>query len=146
MMRRLALAAVVLLAAPATALEIHIGGVDAETQYTGAGVTGAGASQAGVLTFYDALNGMNSPDFGVVDSEDLAGFDLIGGIVGFEAILSATGNDGNPFDPATDNLRKARFVGTGGSELSPGVTHGQEAEAGEHHHQQHHQQHDQPGL
>jgi hypothetical protein len=107
---------------PAAAANIHIGGIDAETQYTGAGVTGPYMGQAGILTFDDSTNGMNAPEPGVVDSEDLAGFDLIGGKVGFEAILSATGNDGNPFDPAADNMRKARFIGTGGSEfwiLSP---------------------------
>lgn len=114
------LGVLLLLAAPATAANIHIGGIDAETQYTGAGLL---LPDAGILTFYDSLNGMSAPEFGVVDSEDLPGLDLIiGGKVGFEAILSATGNDGDPFDPATGNLRKGRFEGTGGSEfwiLSP---------------------------
>jgi hypothetical protein len=112
----LALLAAALLATtpPATAAEIHIGGIDAESQYTGAGLS---VADAGIFTFDDSLNGMNDPQFGLVDSEDLAGFDLIGARAGFEAILSATGDDGNPFDPATGNLGKARFVGTGGMEL-----------------------------
>jgi hypothetical protein len=111
------LAAVLLIAAPTAAATIHIGGVDVETQYTGAGVTGAHSDQAGILTFDDALNGMNSPELGVVDSEDLAGFDLIGARVGFEAILSAMGNNGQPFNAAIDNMRNARFVGTAGADL-----------------------------
>jgi len=99
---------------PSTASEIHIGGIDVESQYTGAGL---GVPEAGIFTFDDSLNGMNDPELGEVDSEDLAGFDLIGARVGFEAMLSTTGNDGNPFDPATGNLRKARFVGTGGMDM-----------------------------
>ncbi len=100
---------------PAAAAEIHIGGIDAETQYTGAGLP---VGDAGILTFWDEFNANNDAELGVVDSEDLAGFDLIGGKVGFEAILSATGNTGNPFDPATTNVRRGRFEGTGGSEFT----------------------------
>jgi hypothetical protein len=103
-----------LIAAPATAAFIQIGGIDAESQYTGAG---SGSPDAGIFTFFDSFNSTNDPEFGVVDSENLAGFDLIGGRVGFEAILSATGNNGLTFNPATDNVRRARFVGTGGSEF-----------------------------
>jgi hypothetical protein len=95
--------------APAQAISLHIGGVDAESQYTGAGT---GNADAGILTFDDSLNAMNDPEPGVVTSSDIAA--LIGKSVAFEVILGPTKPNGNPFDPAIDNVKKARFLGTGG--------------------------------
>ena len=92
----------------ASAAEIRIGGFDAETQYTGAGTT---SGSAGVLTFYDVVNGYNDAEFGEVDSVDPSGSPLdalLTGKIWFEAML-----DTNGFDPATDNIRLAQFIGTG---------------------------------
>jgi hypothetical protein len=98
-----------LFAAPtAEAAVISMGGIDIESQYTGAGTA---STDAGILTFDDALNGMNDAEFGLVSTSDIAA--LVGKSVDFEVILSANQPNGDPFDPASDNIRNARFLGTG---------------------------------
>jgi hypothetical protein len=97
-----------LVAAPtAGAAVITIGGIDTESQYTGAGTPSA---DAGILTFDDQLNGMNVAEPGVVTSSDIAA--LVGKSVAFEVILGATQQNGDPFDPVTSSVRQARFLGT----------------------------------
>ena len=110
----------VLFAAPATASIITITGADEDSQYVGAGT---GDPLAGLMTFT-----LDGDDSGFVSAVDGAG-DLTG--TGFDpANISATevrawfsvelgpnqnpspGN-GGPFDPATDNVNKARFLGNG---------------------------------
>ncbi len=56
-----------LLASPAGALEIFLGGIDAESQYTG---VATGQPGAGVLTFFDSANG-GGPNHGVSTSCDV---------------------------------------------------------------------------
>jgi hypothetical protein len=102
-----------LLVAPAAgAFEIQIGGTDIETPYTGAGT---GSGQAGILTFDDPLNEFNDSTPGVVTTSDIGA--LLGKSVAFEVILGPDRPNGNPFNPATDNLKQARFLGTGGFEF-----------------------------
>ena len=107
-----AAACVFALPSVASALLFHIGGTDAESQYTGAGT---GHADAGILTFDDSLNGNNNPEPGVVTSSDIAAF--LGLSVAFEVVLGPDRRIGGAFDPATDNLKLARFVGTGGNEF-----------------------------
>jgi hypothetical protein len=89
-------------ATPAFALGIHIGGIDAETQYNRPGAPVA----AGVLTFDDEFNGFNDAEPGVVTSSDLAA--LLGADVNLEVALDTSG-----FDPVTGDVRNAVFIGTG---------------------------------
>jgi hypothetical protein len=112
--RALLAALVVWLAATPTAgaAVISMGGIDTESQYTGAGT---GSGDAGILTFDDALNGMNAAEPGVVTTSDIAA--LIGKSVAFEVILAATQPNGDPFNPLTDNVKNARFLGTGPSDF-----------------------------
>ena len=92
------MAGVLLLAAPAASLSVQIGGVDSETQYT---------ASNGVLTFFDAFNGFNQPEHGVIDTSfQVPAFQ--GKLVMFEAMLDTTS-----FNPATDDVRNAVFIGTG---------------------------------
>ncbi len=97
---------------PARAMPIHIGGTDTISTYTGAGLA---APDAGVLTFDDA----SGP--GLVTTDDQAiGLQTTGenqDTVSFEAILSPLQQNGNPFDPATTNIKRAVFEGTGGHEF-----------------------------
>ncbi len=86
----------------ASALGIHIGGVDTESQYNRPGAPVA----AGVLTFDDEFNGFNAAEPGVVTSSDLAA--LLGADVNLEVAL-----DTSSFDPVTGDVRNAVFVGTG---------------------------------
>jgi hypothetical protein len=94
--------------APALASSIQVGGTDAETQYTYDGNT-----DTGILTFYDAFNGFNLPENGVVTSSvQVPG--LIGKDVMFEVML-----DTSSFNATTGDVRDARFIGTGaGPELT----------------------------
>lgn len=99
----------------ASASALSIGGIDSNTQFTGAGLA---VADAGILTFDDQFNSTNLPELGVVTSEDIPGFDLTNARVGFEALLSGTQRNGTDvFDPASTNINRARFVGTGGGEL-----------------------------
>lgn len=119
-------AAMLLVGAPAHAALIFIGGNDANSQFTGAGVT---SPEAGVLTFDDTFNSTNVPELGVVTScENDAGaacadfgLDILSSgvpTVNFAAVLSATQENGiDPFDPATDNINKASFVGMAGPDF-----------------------------
>jgi hypothetical protein len=89
------------LAAPAGAAPVAIGGVDARSQYTySAGV--------GIYTFDDTATSLP----GTVTTESgIAG--LIGGRITLEIKL-----DTASFNPATDGVLNARFIGTGpGSEI-----------------------------
>jgi hypothetical protein len=112
------LAAVLLIAVPAAALEIHIGGVDANSQYTG--FVGA-PTGAGIFTFDDQFNQMNTPELGRVTSYDLPALNLIQGPnqakVNFEAILGPVSQQGLNFNPATDNVKQAIFLGTSGTDF-----------------------------
>jgi hypothetical protein len=123
--RRLGLLAVALLiAAPAAALEIHIGGIDANSQYTGFKTAESPPSPgaAGVLTFDDQFNQMNTPELGSVTSYDLPALNLIQGAnlaaVDFEAILGPISQQGVNFNPATDNVKQAIFLGTMGPDFT----------------------------
>ncbi|MCG8588431.1 MAG: hypothetical protein MJE66_04000 [Proteobacteria bacterium] len=96
-----------LLALPAAGATIRFGGVDAQSQYTG--FSGPpGPDTPGVFTFNDTVNGANpGPEPGTVTTEEnIAG--LVGGRINLELFL-----DTSSYDPATDSLLDARFVGTG---------------------------------
>jgi len=99
----LALTGLLALAAssPAAAAPIALGGVDARSEYT----YNAG-TDVGVYTFADTLTG----EAGTVTTADLGGF--IGGRITLELLLDTTG-----FDPTTDNMLDAQFIGTGGNEI-----------------------------
>lgn len=101
------LAAAVLLSA-GLAHAIAIGGVDAQSQYSGYTPVDA---ESGVFTFEDSLNGSNpSPEPGTVTTADnpaLAA--LVGAVIDLEIQLDTSGG----FDPATDSILDATFVGTG---------------------------------
>ncbi len=118
------LAAALLVAAPTAALEIHIGGIDANSQYTGFDTLLSPPSPlaAGVLTFDDQFNQTNTPELGRVTSYDLPALNLIQGLnqakVTFEAILGPTHQQGGSFDPATDNVKQAIFLGTPGADFT----------------------------
>lgn len=113
------LAVALLIAAPAAALEIHIGGIDANTQYTG--FVGA-PTGAGILTFDDQFNQMNTPELGRVTSYDLPALNLIQGAiqaeVDFEAILGPISQQGDNFIPKDDNVKQAIFLGTSGPDFT----------------------------
>lgn len=108
------LAVALLIAAPAAALEIHIGGIDANSQYTG--FVGA-PTGPGILTFDG-----NTPELGRVTSYDLPALNLIQGPnqakVNFEAILGPISQLGVNFNPATDNVKQAIFLGTSGPDFT----------------------------
>jgi hypothetical protein len=112
------LAVALLIAVPAAPLEIHIGGVDANSQYTGAGLP---VTDAGIFTFDDQSNPMNTPELGRVTSYDLPALNLIQGLnhakVNFQAILGPTSQLGTDFDPATGSVAQAIFLGTPGPDL-----------------------------
>jgi len=91
-----------------------LGGIDVETQYTGAGTA---SSEAGILTFDDALDGYNSTQDGIVTTYSIGLDALLNKSVAFEALLGPTRPNGLAFDPAVDNLKQARFIGTGGYEF-----------------------------
>ncbi len=86
----------------ASAVGIHIGGIDVETQYNRPGAPVAG----GILTFDDAFNGFNTPEPGLVTTSDLAA--LLGATVDFEVAL-----DTSSFNPVTGDVRDAVYIGTG---------------------------------
>lgn len=91
--------------APAGAVGIRIGGVDAQSQYTGFTPV---VSDSGVFTFNDTINGANpQAEAGVVTTSDLVGVP-VGSVIDLEMMLDTSG-----FDPATDYLGGATFVGTG---------------------------------
>ena len=83
----LAVGLVLVAANVASALEIHIGGIDVETQYTGFVGSVAGC---GRLTFDDAENGSTLPPPGLVTTSDLAA--LLGADVDFEVALDTSGS------------------------------------------------------
>ncbi|MGH0035052.1 MAG: PEP-CTERM sorting domain-containing protein [Myxococcota bacterium] len=96
-----------MLLAPSLAQAVAIGGVDAQSQYTGyTPVVG----DSGVFTFEDTLNGTNpSPEPGTVTTADAPGLaGLIGGAIDLEIMLDTSG-----FNPAAGNLLDASFLGTG---------------------------------
>ena len=99
-MRILTLGAALVLAAGA-AQAVSLGGIDAQSQYT---------ASDGIFTFDDQLNGSNpSPERGTVTTTDnpaLAA--LLGGRIDLEIMLDTTG-----FNPATDLITDASFIGTG---------------------------------
>jgi hypothetical protein len=99
--------AVVLLVAPLSAHAVAIGGVDAQSQYLGFTPV---VADSGVFTFEDTLNGTNpAPEPGTVTTADGAGLaGLIGGAIDLEIML-----DTGSFNPATDNILNATFIGTG---------------------------------
>jgi hypothetical protein len=96
------------MASATSAAPIHIGGIDAETQYNR-----PGAPQApGILTFDDAFNGFNVAEPGSVTSSDIPA--LLGADVDLEVAL-----DTSSFNPVTGDVRAAQFIGTGpGSEIA----------------------------
>lgn len=106
----------------ALAVEYHLGGVDANSEYIGqrAGDISPPAD-AGIFRFKDFLNGINYEDeLGVVTSGDVPGFDVLlkDGKVDFEAILdSALQRNGAAWVPGTSNIQQAKFLGTGGYEF-----------------------------
>lgn len=107
-----------LVAGPAAALEFHIGGNDRITQYYG---FDGSQPWPGLLTFQEPSNGSNpTPDLGTVTSEDLAGGVancslganvLCNAKVQFDAILGPLSQQGLNFNPATDNIKQAIFLG-----------------------------------
>jgi hypothetical protein len=76
----------------ALAIDIEIGGVDAETRYT---------ASTGVLSFDDATG---TP--GLVTTSEIPG--MVGAEIDLELML-----DTSSFDPATGDVRDAVFIGTG---------------------------------
>jgi len=120
------LVAALLIAAPAAALEIHIGGIDANSQYTGFKTdspdTPPPPLAAGILTFDDQFNEMNTPELGRVTSYDLPALNLIqGGIqakVHFEAVLGPLSQQGINFIPKDENVKQAIFLGTSGADFT----------------------------
>jgi hypothetical protein len=92
---------------PTSAAAVSIGGVDAQSQYTGFNPV---VGDSGVLTFEDTLNGTNpAPEPGTVTTADGAGLGgLVGGAIDLEIMLDTSG-----FNPATDNILDATFIGTG---------------------------------
>lgn len=96
-----ATAALALAASAASAAPVAIGGVDARSDYTY-------AAGVGIYTFDDTATG----EPGTVTTESgIAG--LIGGRITLEIMLDTTS-----FNPATDGVLNASFVGTGpGSEI-----------------------------
>jgi hypothetical protein len=86
----------------ASAVPIHIGGTDAETQYNRPGAP----ASAGILTFDDADNGYDASQPGRVTTSDIAA--LIGADANLEVAL-----DTSAFDPVTDSVSDAQFIGTG---------------------------------
>jgi hypothetical protein len=113
------LAAALLIAAPAAALEIHIGGIDRNSQYTGFETDPPELpppADAGIFTFDDQFNQMNAPELGEVSSYDLPALNLDQGgtwaKVDFEAILGPVSRQGLNFNPATDSVAQAIFLST----------------------------------
>jgi hypothetical protein len=112
------LAFALLLAAPAAALEFHIGGNDRISQYYG---FDGSQPWPGLLTFQEPSNGSNpTPDLGSVTSEDLAGGGancslganvLCNAKVEFDAILGPISQQGVNFVPSTSNIKQAIFLG-----------------------------------
>lgn len=93
------------LAGSAHGAPIRIGGVDAQSQYTGFTPV---IAESGVYTFNDTVNGSNpGAEPGVVTTSDVAGIPT-SSVVDLEMVL-----DTSSFDPATDSVGSARFVGTG---------------------------------
>jgi hypothetical protein len=118
------LAAALLIAAPAAALEIHIGGIDANSQYTGWNTLLSPPSPpaAGILSFDDQFNNYNTPELGRVTSYDLPALNLIQGPnqakVTFEAELGPLSQGGLNFNPALNNVKQAIFLGTEGADFT----------------------------
>ena len=86
----------------AAAVPIHIGGIDAETQYNRPGAP----ASAGILTFDDSDNGYDASQPGLVTTSDIPA--LLGADVNLEVAL-----DTSSFDPVTGDVRDAQFIGTG---------------------------------
>jgi hypothetical protein len=97
-----ALGLALITAQAASAVPIHIGGIDAETQYNRPGAP----ASAGILTFDDADNGYDASQPGRVTTSDIAA--LIGADANLEVAL-----DTSAFDPVTDSVSDAQFIGTG---------------------------------
>lgn len=106
----LALLGGALLAAPASAALVHIGGVDSQSQF----IKPSAATTPGLLSFNDTFNSVNDPEPGVVTSSDLVGFDLLGVNTRayFDVFLSPLQKNGvTPFNPASNNINFASFAG-----------------------------------